>query len=148
MSCLQCERYHNCICELEQNLQNIKRELQIKNDKNDESNRIIELENSLSSLKKYCDELEDQLENINDKETSKQQEIKDPYHLDPIDFSQNRITKLIDKYYTEDMFMRGQKGLAYFIFCKIIRDKNKNLLYKCIDENKKIFVPHFFLIDL
>lgn len=58
-----------------------------------------------------------------------------------LDLSYDRIVDIVDKYYTQDLFNQGQKGIVSFIYSYIVRnDKDRSkILYTCIDQQKKIF---------
>jgi len=58
-----------------------------------------------------------------------------------LDMSDKRIEDLVEKYYTEDLFFQGQKGIVSFIYSYIIRDDDNRskILYRCVDQTKKIF---------
>ncbi len=62
------------------------------------------------------------------------------YALDGfLDLSSKKIEDIIQDKYTEEYFLKGQKGLAEFIFEYIIRDDDYNLTYKCSNSEKHIF---------
>lgn len=58
-----------------------------------------------------------------------------------LDLSERRIEELVDQYYTVELFNQGQKGIISFIYSYIVRsdDDQSKILYKCIDQNKRIF---------
>jgi hypothetical protein len=58
-----------------------------------------------------------------------------------LDLSYSRIDDIINRYYNEELFYQGQKGIIYFIYSYIVRDDDDNtkFLYKCINKDKKIF---------
>lgn len=93
--------------------------------------RIIELEKLLNHNNKNKDEIkyEDDSDTVDENE--------ERY----LDLSDSRIEDIIDKYYNEELFYQGQKGIVYFIYSYIVRDDEDTtkFLYKCIDQNKKIF---------
>ena len=50
-----------------------------------------------------------------------------------------RIKEILEKEFTPNDIMDGQKGLANFAFNKILRDEEGNLVYVCGDPSRKIF---------
>lgn len=59
--------------------------------------------------------------------------------IEPLDLSEHRIEELIDRYYNEELFLQGYRGILSFIYSYVIRDEDNNIVYKCIDEDNKIF---------
>ena len=50
-----------------------------------------------------------------------------------------RIKGIIEREFTTDDILDGQKGLANFAFQKILKDENGNLVYACVDPSRKMF---------
>jgi len=50
-----------------------------------------------------------------------------------------RIKGIIEREFTTDDILDGQKGLANFAFQKILKDENGNLVYACVDSSRKMF---------
>ena len=61
------------------------------------------------------------------------------YEEGHLDLSEKRITELINKHYDIEYFYQGNKGITLFIYSHIIRDTNNKILYKCINQNKRLF---------
>ena len=55
------------------------------------------------------------------------------------DWNQKRIKGIIEREFTTDDILDGQKGLANFAFQKILKDENGNLVYACVDPSRKMF---------
>jgi hypothetical protein len=62
------------------------------------------------------------------------------YHIGTFDKSAEEINYVIDTEYTEKDFMRGQKGVAFFTYDKIIRDEEGKPTYYCTDTARGKFV--------
>lgn len=112
--------------------------------------RIIELENLLKESLNIIKPITNKGENESEYGNSSKDEIKDEDdhsdHTDEnderyLDLSDARIEDLVDKYYNEELFYQGQKGIIYFIYSYIVRDDEDRtkFLYKCLDQTKKIF---------
>lgn len=50
-----------------------------------------------------------------------------------------RIKNIIEREFTTDDILDGQKGLANFAFQKILKDEYGNLVYACVDPSRKMF---------
>ena len=51
----------------------------------------------------------------------------------------NRIKNILEKEFTPNDIMDGQKGLANFAFQNILKDEEGNLVYACVDPSRKMF---------
>ena len=94
-----------------------------------------------AQYRKKIKELESKLNKNNyTKEENSQSETDEGI----LNLSESRIEELIDKYYTYELFLQGQKGVISFIYSYIVRDDTdqSKILYKCIDQSKKIFGFH------
>jgi hypothetical protein len=59
----------------------------------------------------------------------------------PMDFEDiDKLVEIVDNFYTIDYAVEGQKGLADFANKYILRDKNGNLNYICINQEQQIFI--------
>ena len=59
--------------------------------------------------------------------------------LNPIDLSQEHITKMIQEKFTKEHFYDGQAGVARFAVDNILKDKDGKLGYICTDPARQIF---------
>ncbi len=59
-----------------------------------------------------------------------------------LDLSSNRIQSAVDRY-TLEHYLKGAEGMVEWIVEEIITDENGELLYKCMDKNRK----HFFYVN-
>jgi hypothetical protein len=74
-----------------------------------------------------------------EKEDEKEEEEEEIFLW--LDLSERRIEELLDQYYNDELFLMGYRGVVSFIYNYIIRDDDKDIiLYKCTDQNKKIFI--------
>jgi hypothetical protein len=58
----------------------------------------------------------------------------------PMNLTQNQIEETISNKYTENHFMKGQKGVAEFCLKNIIVTPEKKLMLKCTDPARKVFI--------
>jgi hypothetical protein len=56
-----------------------------------------------------------------------------------LDLSDAHIEYLVEKYYNEELFFMGQKGVVNFITQYVVRDDDNKIAYKCSDQSKKMF---------
>jgi len=56
-----------------------------------------------------------------------------------LDLSEERISRLVNEFYTEDMFFSGQKGMAQFVFSFVARDSQNRLAYRITNRDKNVF---------
>lgn len=62
------------------------------------------------------------------------------YQIGTFDKSAEDINHVIDTKFTKEDFMKGQKGVAFFTYNKIIRDEEGKLNYYCTDTARGKFV--------
>ena len=59
--------------------------------------------------------------------------------LTPFNLTKEEIKEKIEKNFTKDHFMNGQKGVADFTYNNLLLDENKQLNYFCSDTSRKYF---------
>jgi len=121
-------------------------QIQIK-DKDDEINKLLtqikdienkHLKSELESMKDIVLKSVSAPKTINNNQHNNQQNNKYTF-LTPFNLTKEEIKEKIDKNFTKDHFMNGQKGVADFTYNNLLLDENKQLNYFCSDTSRKFF---------
>jgi len=114
----------------------------------EKDNLLKEKENALKEKEEHILKLEDQIKelqnNIKDiaiKSVSTPKTINQNKYLflTPFNLTKEEIKEKIEKNFTKDHFMNGQKGVADFTYNNLLLDENKQLNYFCSDTSRKFF---------
>ena len=129
------KKTENIIKEYEKKIDNIIKENQLKIDEikkeNFELRKELEIKDEIykdehKTIKKLA---------LQPKNTTTNNNIIGNLNLDDT----KRIKDILEKEFTPNDILDGQKGLANFAFKKILRDDEGNLVYVCGDSARKIF---------
>jgi hypothetical protein len=117
----------------------------------EKDNLLKEKENALKEKEEHILKLEDQIKelqnNIKDiaiksvstPKTSNTINQNKYLFLTPFNLTKEEIKEKIEKNFTKDHFMNGQKGVADFTYNNLLLDENKQLNYFCSDTSRKFF---------
>jgi len=107
---------------------------------------IIRLQTQLKDNDIEMKHLKSELENMKDivlKSVSAPKTINNQNNkytfLTPFNLTKEEIKEKIEKNFTKDHFMNGQKGVADFTYNNLLLDENKQLNYFCSDTSRKFF---------
>jgi lipopolysaccharide biosynthesis regulator YciM len=154
----QYQNKHYEICKINKiNKDNIQKDILLKNKDislKEKDNLLKEKENALKDKEEHILKLEEQIKelqnNIKDiaiksvstpKTMNTMNTINQNKYLflTPFNLTKEEIKEKIEKNFTKDHFMNGQKGVADFTYNNLLLDENKQLNYFCSDTSRKYF---------
>ena len=100
--------------------------------------QIAEYKEQITEYKEQIKELQNKIERMATKAIEKPTNQTNLF-LNPIDLSQEHITKMIQEKFTKEHFYDGQAGVARFAVDNILKDKDGKLGYICTDPARQIF---------
>ena len=101
--------------------------------------QITEYKEQITEYKEQIKELQNKIERMATKAIEKHTTNTTNLFLNPIDLSQEHITKMIHEKFTKEHFYDGQAGVARFAVDNILKDKDGKLGYICTDPSRQIF---------
>jgi hypothetical protein len=103
-----------------------------------EKEHILKLEEQIKELQNNIKDIA--MKSVSTPKTINQNINQNKYlFLTPFNLTKEEIKEKIDKNFTKDHFLNGQKGVADFTYNNLLLDENKQLNYFCSDTSRKFF---------
>ena len=104
--------------------------------KENEKENILKLEEQIKELQNNIKDIA--LKSVSTPKTTTINQNKYLF-LTPFNLTKEEIKEKIEKNFTKDHFLNGQKGVADFTYNNLLLDENKQLNYFCSDTSRKFF---------
>jgi len=103
----------------------------------DKEEHILKLEEQIKELQNNIKDIA--IKSVSTPKTSNTINQNKYLFLTPFNLTKEEIKEKIEKNFTKDHFMNGQKGVADFTYNNLLLDENKQLNYFCSDTSRKFF---------
>jgi len=144
----QYQNKHYEICKINKiNKDNIQKDILLKEKDNllkekdkalkDKEEHILKLEEQIKELQNSIKDIA--IKSVSTPKTSNTINQNKYLFLTPFNLTKEEIKEKIEKNFTKDHFMNGQKGVADFTYNNLLLDENKQLNYFCSDTSRKFF---------